>query len=818
MADITGNQTVRLRMPVGTAAEIDVAKKKGVFGFDTTAGTVAVCPADAANFVRLGIHPADAPAATSLNGTDLVLIVQGGVLKRTTVADIGGGGVWQPLDSDLTAIAALTTASFGRSLLTMANAAAVRSAISAASTADLSGYQPLDSDLTEIAALTTDAFGRGLLPLSSAAAVRSYIGAGTVVPGDLAAYQPLDSDLTAIASLTTTAFGRSLLELVDGAAVRSAIGAGTSSFSGAYSALSGIPASIDAIDGLTPAADRLPYYTGASTGALATLTSFARTLLDDADASTARTTLGAAASTHDHTSITGSAAKLTTARSIAATGDAAWSVSFDGSAAVSAVLTLASTITAAGPVGSATRVPIITYDAKGRLTAVTDALITPAWTSVTGKPTTLSGYGVAATDVTAQALTGFVAGSNTAILATDSILAAFQKAQGQISARALASDVVAGYLPISNPAFTGRLSGNDVKIGGGTTSGWLQLVANNTGSGTFNVDFLGGASSNRRMTFRWSDANDTLIVMSSNDDGSARLDRVVIPRSSSLPVSVAGGFNVSTGDLSVGGVAVADSSRNGSFAGLTASGTISGPRATLSEFGVLRESVGDSTYGALYPIGVTPSVSNYSLRIADDGAYSILNAATAAILAVGGVAKATIDTDEMNLASGVELKQNGTTRITAGGDGRFASLRASDLSAATVRPATIGTDGTLGVQDADAFRTTIGVAPAPSTTNKNGNWSLDANTTTGILQTATGTLTLPAASATYATKSYVITASTTLTLTIAGTFCYLDANNSASYWYDTVTSVAFAMNGGHASGYRKKIEIWCDGQEWLVKC
>lgn len=86
------------------------------------------------------------------------------------------------------------------------------------------------------------------------------------------------------------------------------------------------------------------------------------------------------------------AATLATARTLAITGDIAWtSPSFNGSSNVTAAGTLASTGVAAGTYGSASVAPILTVDAKGRVTSASTATIAASTAATLATARTING-------------------------------------------------------------------------------------------------------------------------------------------------------------------------------------------------------------------------------------------------------------------------------------------------------------------------------------------------------------------------------------------------------------------------------------------
>jgi hypothetical protein len=78
------------------------------------------------------------------------------------------------------------------------------------------------------------------------------------------------------------------------------------------------------------------------------------------------------------------ASTLQTARSITASGDASWTVNFNGSADVSAALTLATVNSNTGSFGNGTTVPNFTVNAKGLITAAGSTVIPTATALVNG--------------------------------------------------------------------------------------------------------------------------------------------------------------------------------------------------------------------------------------------------------------------------------------------------------------------------------------------------------------------------------------------------------------------------------------------------
>lgn len=118
---------------------------------------------------------------------------------------------------------------------------------------------------------------------------------GTFLLVPFAGFQAVSADLTSLSELGTIGLVARIGD-ADYATRTLTAGAGLGVTNGGGIAgnptISVTDAELLALAGVTSAADRLFYFTGSGTGSLATFTTFGRSLVDDADAATARATLG----------------------------------------------------------------------------------------------------------------------------------------------------------------------------------------------------------------------------------------------------------------------------------------------------------------------------------------------------------------------------------------------------------------------------------------------------------------------------------------------------------------------------------------------
>jgi hypothetical protein len=394
---------------------------------------------------------------------------------------------------------------------------------------------------------------------------------------------------------------------------------------------------------------------------------------------------------------------LSTARTISATGDAAWSVSFDGSANATAALTLANTGVTATTYGTSTAVPTIAVDSKGRITSASNTNITFPVTTVNGFAGTVV---LTTSDVaegsnqyftTARAQAAITGGASSVVTANlTASRALVSDGSGKIAASATTTTTEVGYLAGVTSAIQTQLNGKLNLTGGTLTGGLIGTTGSFSSSGSGDTFTIGHTSgSGIALNITKGGNGEGLYINKTSGSGNA--------------ATIIGTLNATT-LVKSGGTAsqflMADGSVNTSvlasgaylpLAGGTLTGALSGTSATFSGLlsttkttdGIIEQIGGNATKAYLYQFtsgGVAGAVFNIGHNFYYDGTnYGQGNAAKS-----GWVISSNLNADSFAIARAAAGSTSAPTSILS-----FASTGAATFSSSvTASRIVVGAAGT----------------------------------------------------------------------------------------------------------------------------